>query len=58
MDEPGRSDDVCRYRTVGREVLALIMEKSCSKDLLIDDIREELRGRPYDLVVDAATGSI
>jgi len=24
--------------------------KSCSIDLLIDDIREELRGRPYDLV--------
>lgn len=35
---------------VGREVLAKIVGKGCSIDLLIDDIREELRGRPYDLV--------
>jgi len=35
---------------VTREVLARIVGKSCSIDLLIDDIREELRGRPYDLV--------
>jgi chromosome segregation and condensation protein ScpB len=35
---------------VGRETLARIIGKSCSIDLLIDDIREELRGRPYDLV--------
>lgn len=35
---------------VGRESLARIVGKSCSIDLLIDDIREELRGRPYDLV--------
>lgn len=35
---------------VGREALARIVGKSCSIDLLIDDIREELRGRPYDLV--------
>jgi segregation and condensation protein B len=35
---------------VGREKLARIVGKSCSIDLLIDDIREELRGRPYDLV--------
>jgi chromosome segregation and condensation protein ScpB len=35
---------------VGREVLAKIVGKSCSIDLLIDDIREELRDRPYDLV--------
>jgi len=35
---------------VGRETLARIVGKSCSVDLLIDDIREELRGRPYDLV--------
>lgn len=35
---------------VGREALAKIVGKSCSIDLLIDDIREELRGRPYDLV--------
>lgn len=35
---------------VGREALAKIVGKGCSIDLLIDDIREELRGRPYDLV--------
>lgn len=35
---------------IGREILAKIVGKSCSIDLLIDDIREELRGRPYDLV--------
>jgi chromosome segregation and condensation protein ScpB len=35
---------------VSREMLAKIVGNSCSIDLLIDDIREELRGRPYDLV--------
>ncbi len=35
---------------VGREALAKIVGKNCSIELLIDDIREELRGRPYDLV--------
>jgi segregation and condensation protein B len=35
---------------VTRETLARIVGKSCSIDLLIDDIREELRGRPYNLV--------
>ena len=35
---------------VDRDTLARIVGKSCSIDLLIDDIREELRGRPYDLV--------
>ncbi|WP_292704463.1 SMC-Scp complex subunit ScpB, partial [Mesorhizobium sp.] len=35
---------------VTRETLARIVGKSCSIELLIDDIREELRGRPYDLV--------
>ncbi|WP_192250162.1 SMC-Scp complex subunit ScpB [Mesorhizobium caraganae] len=35
---------------VTRETLARIVGRSCSIDLLIDDIREELRGRPYDLV--------
>ncbi|MER9056948.1 SMC-Scp complex subunit ScpB [Mesorhizobium sp. M0910] len=35
---------------VTRETLARIVGKTCSVDLLIDDIREELRGRPYDLV--------
>ncbi|TAN07876.1 MAG: IS701 family transposase [Rhizobiaceae bacterium] len=35
---------------VGRETLSRIVGKSCSIELLIDDIREELRGRPYDLI--------
>ncbi|QND62092.1 SMC-Scp complex subunit ScpB [Mesorhizobium huakuii] len=35
---------------VGRETLARVVGKTCSIDLLIDDIREELRGRPYDLI--------
>lgn len=35
---------------VGRDTLARIVGKSCRIDLLINDIREELRGRPYDLV--------
>ncbi|MCV3211676.1 SMC-Scp complex subunit ScpB [Mesorhizobium sp. YC-39] len=35
---------------VTRETLARVVGKSCSIDLLIDDIREDLRGRPYDLV--------
>ncbi|WP_306050992.1 SMC-Scp complex subunit ScpB [Oceaniradius stylonematis] len=35
---------------VTRETLARVVGTSCSLDLLIDDIREELRGRPYDLV--------
>ena len=35
---------------VDRETLAKIVGGACNLDLLIDDIREELRGRPYDLV--------
>lgn len=35
---------------VGREILARIVGRDCSIDLLIDDIREELRMRPYELV--------
>ncbi len=35
---------------VGREALARIVGRTCSIDLLIDDIRHELRARPYDLV--------
>src|ERR1700758_4933335 len=34
---------------VTREALARVVGKSCNLDLLIDDIREELRGRPYEL---------
>ncbi|MCD2184716.1 SMC-Scp complex subunit ScpB [Rhizobium sp. GN54] len=35
---------------VGREALARVVGKDCSIDLLIDDLREELKGRPYDIV--------
>ena len=35
---------------VGRETLARVVGRDCSIDLLIDDIRDELRGRPYELV--------
>jgi segregation and condensation protein B len=35
---------------VTRQTLARVVGKNCSIDLIIDDIREELRGRPYDLV--------
>jgi segregation and condensation protein B len=35
---------------VSRAVLAQIVGRDCALDLLIADIREELRGRPYDLV--------
>ncbi|PWJ88217.1 chromosome segregation and condensation protein ScpB [Mesorhizobium loti] len=35
---------------VTRSVLARVVGASCNLDLLIDAIREELRGRPYDLV--------
>lgn len=35
---------------VGRETLARVIGTSCNLDLLIEDIREELRARPYELV--------
>lgn len=35
---------------VGREVLARVVGGDCNLDLIIADIREELRGRPYELV--------
>jgi segregation and condensation protein B len=36
---------------VTREVLARLVGKTCNLELIIEDIREELRGRPYELVV-------
>jgi segregation and condensation protein B len=33
-----------------RESLARVVGKACNLELLIDDIRDELRGRPYELV--------
>ena len=35
---------------VSRETLARVVGKDCSIDLLIDDLVEELRDRPYELV--------
>lgn len=35
---------------VTREVLAKVVGRECKLDLIIDDIRAELRGRPYELV--------
>lgn len=35
---------------VGREVLARVVGKDCNLDLILDDIRAELVGRPYELV--------
>lgn len=35
---------------VPRETLAQVVGRDCALDLIIADIREELRGRPYDLV--------
>lgn len=35
---------------VSREVLAKVVGRDCNLDLLIDDIRAELKGRPYELV--------
>ncbi|MBD3849550.1 SMC-Scp complex subunit ScpB [Bosea sp. SSUT16] len=37
-------------KPVGRETLARVVGRDCSLDLLMADIRDELRGRPYDLV--------
>jgi segregation and condensation protein B len=36
---------------VSREDLARLIGRSCNLDLLIEDIRDELRGRPYELVL-------
>ncbi|MGX5722370.1 SMC-Scp complex subunit ScpB [Shinella zoogloeoides] len=35
---------------VGRETLARVVGRDCSIDLLIDDLQEELRDRPYEIV--------
>ncbi|MGX9431045.1 SMC-Scp complex subunit ScpB [Bradyrhizobium sp. LeoA1S1] len=35
---------------VTREVLTRVVGRGCNLDLIIDDIRDELRGRPYELV--------
>jgi chromosome segregation and condensation protein ScpB len=42
---------------VTREVLARVVGRGCNIDLIIDDIRHELHGRPYELVAVAGAGS-
>jgi segregation and condensation protein B len=42
-------------QSVSRETLAALIGSDCNLDLLIDDIRDELRSRPYELV-DVAGG--
>ena len=37
-------------KPVSREVLARVVGQDCNLDLIIDDIRAELAGRPYDLI--------
>ncbi|QPC96038.1 SMC-Scp complex subunit ScpB, partial [Mesorhizobium sp. INR15] len=37
-------------KPVTRDVLARVVGKECNLELIIDDIRGELRGRPYELV--------
>ena len=35
---------------VGRETLARVVGRDCPLDRLLDDLRDDLRGRPYELV--------
>ena len=37
-------------RPVRREDLARVVGASCNLDLILDDIKDELRGRPYEIV--------
>ncbi len=41
---------VASTEPVFRETLARIVCKACNIDLILDDIRDELRGRSYELV--------
>src|SRR3954471_13800080 len=37
-------------RPVGRDALAAVVGRGCNLDLLLDDIRSELRARAYEIV--------
>jgi len=37
-------------KPVTREILARVVGRDCALDLLLDDLREDLRGRPIELV--------
>src|SRR5271154_3989177 len=44
-------------KPTSRENLARIVGKACKLDLIIDDIRDELRDRPYEIVNVAGGGA-
>ncbi|MDZ7603425.1 MAG: hypothetical protein U1A06_18835 [Hoeflea sp.] len=50
MDDAGRGGDFASVEPVSREILARVIGEDRSIDLLIDDLREELRDRPYEFV--------
>ena len=37
-------------KPVGRDILARVVGRDCALDLLLDDLKEDLRGRPVELV--------
>ena len=37
-------------KPVGRDVLARVVGRDCALELLLDDLKEDLRGRPIELV--------
>jgi chromosome segregation and condensation protein ScpB len=37
-------------KRVGRDILARVVGQKCAVDLLVDDLKEDLRGRPIELV--------
>jgi segregation and condensation protein B len=45
-------------KPVTREVLARVVGRDCAIDLLLDDLREDLRGRPIELVRAGASFSL
>ena len=56
MDGPGRGGHLRLAEPVSRENLARVVGKACNLELIIDDIRDELRGRPYEIVSVAGGG--
>ena len=57
MDGPGRGGDLRLGRADLAENLARVVGKACNLDLIIDDIRGELRDRPYEIVNVAGGGA-
>jgi chromosome segregation and condensation protein ScpB len=50
MDGPRRSGDLCGQQACAARGAGAGGGKNCNLDLVIDDIRAELAGRPYELV--------